>query len=252
MKISIITVCFNSGETIRTAIESVLAQKYKDVEHIVIDGGSTDDTLTILKEYQYGISRIVSEPDRGIYDAMNKGIALASGDFIGILNSDDFYPHNQVLNEVVETHLNYPDVDILLGGVDFVSSGQLNKVTRHYPALPFKPWKLRFGLMPPHPGAFIKKTAYKTVGHYKTDYRIGADFDFFVRAFLLCKLSYKTIDRHWVRMRVGGVSTSGFSSYRVTTTEMLRSFRENGLYTNIVFVLSRLPVKKLQMLKYCL
>jgi glycosyltransferase involved in cell wall biosynthesis len=249
MKISIITVCFNSGKTIRTAVESVLAQNYKDVEYIVIDGGSTDDTLTILSEYQYVINHIISEPDNGIYDAMNKGIALATGDFIGILNSDDFYPNNRVLNEVAETHLNHPDVDILLGGVDFVYSGKITKVIRHYPALPFKPWKLRFGFMPPHPGAFIKRIAYKKVGHYKTNYRIGADFDFFVRAFLSYKLSYLTIDCHFVRMRVGGVSTSGFSSYRVTTLEMLRSFRENGLYTNIVFVLLRLPIKKMQMLK---
>lgn len=248
MKISVITVCFNSAKTIRTAVESVLAQNYKDVEYIVIDGGSTDDTLKILNEYQDAITHIVSEPDSGIYDAMNKGIGLATGVFIGILNSDDFYPHNYVMDEVADAHMNHPGVEMLLGGVDFVSSGNLTKVIRHYPSLPFKPWKLRFGLMPPHPGAFIKKTAYKKIGLYKVTYKIGADFDFFVRAFLSHGLLYKSLDRHWVRMRVGGVSTSGFSSYRVTTFEMLRSFKENGLYTNIVFVLLRLPIKKLQML----
>ncbi len=249
MKVSIITVCFNSEATIRDAIESVLAQKYLDIEYIIVDGQSTDKTLEIVREYQGRLAKIISEPDKGIYDAMNKGIAIATGDVIGILNSDDFYRTDNSISEVVAAFLKSPTTDMVLGGVDFVNEDELSQAVRYYKSTGFKPWKLRFGLMAPHPSAFIRREAYNQVGTYKLNYKISADFDFFVRALLVYKLSFITEDKVWVRMRIGGISTSGLKSYKVSTQEMLRSFKENELYTNIFFLLLRLPLKLLQLIK---
>ncbi len=249
MKVSIITVCFNSEATIRDTIESVLAQKYSDIEYIVVDGQSTDKTMNILREYQGRIAKIISEPDKGIYDAMNKGVALAKGDVIGILNSDDFYRTDHSISEVVAEFQKSPTTDMVLGSVDFVNEHDLSHAVRYYKSTGFKPWKLRFGLMAPHPAAFIRHEAYKQVGTYKLNYKISADFDFFVRALLVYKLSFITVDKVWVRMRVGGVSTSGLQSYKVSTQEMLRSFKENERYTNFLFLLLRLPLKSLQLIK---
>lgn len=246
MKISIITVCHNSSLYIRSAIESVLSQSYADIEYIVIDGGSSDGTRAIINEYIDRISHIISEPDQGIYDAMNKGIALASGEVIGVLNSDDFYPNSEVISNVVQTLLVQPDVNMVLGNVDFVHASNLTKIARRYSSLNFAPWKLRFGFMPAHPGTFIKKSVYDQVGLYKVGYKIGADFDMFVRMLLVHKLSYTTLNQILVRMRMGGVSTSGFKSYSTSTTEMLRSLNENQVYSNVLMVLIRLPIKFLQ------
>ena len=245
ISVSIITVCYNSSRYVRTAIESVLSQSYPNIEYIIIDGGSADGTLSILKSYK-NISCVISEPDKGIYDAMNKGIARASGDVIGILNSDDFYPHSEVVTDVVDVFINNPDIDMVLGNVDFVQNNDLTRVVRRYSVKYFLPWHLRFGFMPPHPGAFIKKSAYKQVGQYKLGYKIGADFDMFVRMLLVQNLSYKKLKKTLVRMRLGGVSTSGLESYITSTKEMQRSLRENKIYSNLVMVLMRLPIKFFQ------
>jgi len=243
IKFSIITVCFNSEEFIRTAIESVLSQDYVNIEYIVIDGNSTDATVSIVKEYTDKIVHLVSEPDMGIYDAMNKGIALASGDVIGILNSDDFYPHTHVLSDVAHCFETKQEIDIVLGNVDYVHMMELNVAVRYYSSSRFVPWKLRFGLMPAHPGAFIKKSAYMNVGQYKLGYKIAADFDMFVRIFMHDKATYITLNEVVVRMRVGGVSTSGIDSYIVSSKEMIRSLKENTIYTCWLFILVRLPIK---------
>lgn len=248
MKVSIVTVSYNSAEFIRTAIESVMSQSYSHIEYIIIDGSSTDGTVEIIKEYAENIKHIVSEADEGIYDAMNKGIALASGDIIGILNSDDFYPNTEIISDVVEEWSKQTNADLALGNIDFVKASSLNKVERKYSAFNFSEWQLRFGFMPPHPAAFIKKTAYDKIGNYKLGYRIGADFDMFVRMLLVNKLPYFKINKTLVRMRIGGVSTSGIESYITSTKEILQSLRENGSYTNIAMVLIRLPIKFIQKL----
>ncbi len=243
MKVSIITVCYNSSEFIRSAIESVLTQTYPDVEYIIIDGGSNDGTLPIINEYSSQLSHIVSEPDKGIYDAMNKGIALATGDVIGILNSDDFYLDSHSVSDVMEMFHSQPKVDMVLGNIDFVKPFKLSEPVRLYSAYRFSPWKLRFGVMPAHPGTFIKKIVYEKYGLYKVDYQSGADFDIFVRMLLIHKLSYVKLNKVLVRMRLGGVSTLGFKSYIISTNEMLRSLNENQVYSNLLMVLLRLPVK---------
>lgn len=233
---------------IRTAIESVLSQTYTDIEYIVIDGGSTDSTIDIVMEYGDKIAHFISEPDRGIYDAMNKGLAMASGDIVGILNSDDFYPHLDVLSDVIKEFKLNPDIDMVLGNVDFVLPKDLKKPIRLYSLAYFTVWKFRFGFMPAHPGAFIKKTAYEQAGMYKLGYKIAADFDMFVRMLLVLQLHYVVLDKVLVRMRVGGVSTSGLASYMMSTKEMVRSLKENNIYSNVLMVLLRLPVKLIQIM----
>jgi glycosyltransferase involved in cell wall biosynthesis len=248
LKISIITVCYNSSEYIRSAVESVSYQSYPNLEYIVIDGGSTDGTLDILYEYKYLISHLISEPDKGIYDAMNKGLALVTGDVVGILNSDDFYPDSNVLICVASMFNQNPDVDMVLGNVDFVLPDDLNKRVRFYSSVNFLPWKFRFGLMPAHPGAFIKKSAYERVGQYKLGYKIAADFDMFIRLCLVNQCTFEKLNKSLVRMRMGGISTAGLGSNLIATNEMVRALKENSVYSNKFLVSLRLPVKLAQLL----
>lgn len=249
MKISIITVSYNSEKTIRDTIESVLAQTYSDIEYIIVDGGSKDNTMGVVAEYATSIATIVSEPDRGIYDAMNKGIALATGDVIGILNSDDFYESPSSLESVAAAFRLKPDDALVFGDIVFVSPEDLRRVTRVYSAAHFKAWKLRFGWMPPHPGTFIRKQAYKDVGAYSLLYAISADYEMFVRLLLTKHYSFSYIDKVLVRMRSGGVSTSGIKSSLKLNREIVQACRRNGVYTNLLMVLSKIPFKLLEYLK---
>ena len=245
IKVSIITVCFNSKRFIDSAIRSVVFQNYKNIEYIIIDGNSSDGTVAVINCYSDKIAHIVSEPDKGIYDAMNKGLALATGDIVGILNSDDFYPNENIISQVVAEFNTNQEIDMVLGNVDFVDPNNLNSMIRFYSSFKFKPWMMRFGFMPAHPGAFIKKTAYDRIGNYTLGYKIGADFEWFVRAFFTKKLAFTKLNKSLVRMREGGVSTSGLSSYWVSSKEQLRALKTNGVYSNLLFVFTRLPIKLL-------
>ncbi|NWB97833.1 glycosyltransferase [Pseudomonas gingeri] len=249
MKLSIITVCYNSAATIRDTIESVLSQDYADIEYIVVDGGSKDGTQAIVESYASHISTFVSEPDRGIYDAMNKGVALAHGDVIGILNSDDFYEGPGAISSVVKAFQRRPDNDVIFGDVVFVNASNLQKVTRFYRGNRFAPWKLRFGWMPPHPASFIRKAAYQQVGPYSLRYRISADYEFFVRFFLIHRLRYSYLNQVLVRMRSGGASTAGPRSNMRLNLEIVNACRSNGVYTNLFMLLFKLPFKLYELRK---
>ena len=249
MKVSIITVSYNSAGTIRDTIESVLAQDYSDIEYIIIDGASSDGTIDIVNEYRGRITHVVSEPDGGIYDAMNKGIFIAKGEIIGILNSDDFFEAATSVSAVVGAFKAKPEAELLFGDVVFVNPDDLKRVIRFYDASNFKPWKLKFGWMPPHPATFIRASAYQRVGPYSLGYKISADYEMFVRLLLVHHLSYVRLDKVLVRMRAGGVSTSGIaSSYRLNA-EIVQACKRNGIYTNIFMVLSKIPFKLLELFK---
>lgn len=249
MKISILTVCFNSAVTIRDTIESVLAQTYPNIEYIIVDGASTDNTLAIIGEYQNSIARIISEPDQGLYDAMNKGIQAASGNIIGILNSDDIYENTNVISDIAAHFAAHPHSDLIFGDVVFVKPDQLDTVTRHYDAQHFKAWKLRFGWMPPHPATFIRKTAYQQIGLYSLDYKISADYEMFVRMLLVKRLTYTRINKVLVRMRAGGISSSGIRSNIRLNAEIVKACRTNGVYTNIALVLTKIPFKLFELVR---
>jgi glycosyltransferase involved in cell wall biosynthesis len=249
LKISIITVCFNSEKTIRDTIESVLGQDYSDIEYVIIDGGSSDGTLDVIREYEDRIDTVISEPDKGIYDAMNKGIQLATGDVIGILNSDDFFESSCVISDVINQFKSNPESSLVFGDVVLVQPSNTQKVVRFYNADKFRTWKLRFGWMPPHPASFFKRSAYEQVGNYSLDYKIASDYELFVRMLMVRKLPYSRINKVLVRMRAGGISTSGIKNSILLNSEIVKACKNNGVYTNLFFVLLKIPFKFLEFLK---
>ncbi|RBP69272.1 glycosyltransferase family 2 protein [Marinobacter nauticus] len=249
MKVSVITVCYNSEKTIASTLDSIASQTHDNIEHVIVDGGSTDGTISIVKQKLRDGDVFVSEPDEGLYDAMNKGVDLATGDIVGVLNSDDFYESDDAVATVVEMFRRTPEADLVFGDVVFVSPDNLHKVIRLYRAAHFRPWKLRFGWMPPHPATFVRKTAYERVGKYRLDMRIAADYDMFVRWLLAAGLKWRYLDRVLVRMRAGGVSTSGIQSSIRLNREIVRACRGNGVYTNLLLVLSKIPFKLLELIR---
>lgn len=244
MKISIITVCWNSADTIKDAINSVLMQSYPDIEYIIVDGGSTDGTVQIIESFKDQIAKFVSEPDNGIYDAMNKGIKLCTGDVIGILNSDDFYASNDLIQKVFD---GFPSsADMVFGDVLFVDRKAIHQHLRYIDGSAFKPWKLRFGWMPPHPACFIRSHVYSNFGLYKTEYKIAADYEFFVRILFVKKVRATHNPEIMISMREGGVSTKNLKSTIVISWEILKACKQNNMYSNSVFIWSRLPIKYIQ------
>lgn len=249
LKVSVITVCFNSEATIRDSLRSVRDQTYPNIEHIIVDGASTDATLAVVEEFRDHLGKVVSEPDRGLYDAMNKGIGLATGDIIGVLNSDDFFESDDVVASIVDTFISSPSTEVVFGDVVFVTPPDLESVTRYYGAAHFRPWKLRFGWMPPHTATFVRKSAYDRVGGYRLDMKIAADYDFFVRLLIKSRLDYICIDKVITRMRAGGVSTRNLRSRVMLNREIVKACRDNGVYTNLLFVLTKIPFKLLELLR---
>lgn len=238
MKISIITATYNSGETILDTINSVLAQDYYNFEYIIIDGGSKDNTLDIIRANEprfNGRMKWVSENDKGIYDAMNKGIGRATGDVIGILNSDDYYTSKDVLSTYAKTFSDY-NVDAVYGDIHFIRNNNPEKIARYYSSKIFRPFLLRFGFMPAHPSFYLRRSVYDKVGCYSLEYKIGADFEMMTRLFKKHKISYKYVPKDMVTMRMGGASTSGVSSHKLLLKEDARACRENGIYSNTFLI----------------
>ncbi len=232
MTISIITATFNSGTTLRDTIESVLSQSFKDIEYIIIDGASKDNTLDIIKEYEpkfEGKMKWISEPDKGLYDAMNKGIEMATGDVIGILNSDDFYSSTDILASVAKE---IEDVDAVYGDVHFVNPVNLKKTVRYYSSRIFRPWMMRLGFMPAHPSFYCRRSVYQEYGLFDTSFRIAADFEQLLRLIFINKISIKYLPINFVTMRMGGVSTSGWESHKTIFKEHMRAYKKNNVYSN--------------------
>ena len=240
MKISLITTTFNSGGTFTNTLESVLNQSYlTDIEYIIVDGASKDNTLDIIRAYEpqfQGRMKWISEPDRGLYDAMNKGICMATGDVVGILNSDDFFTSNDVLEKVAECFADN-DVDAVYGDIHFVRSDDLNRCVRYYSSRIFRRGLMRLGFIPAHPSFYCRRECFEKYGCYKTDYKIAADFDLLLRFIYVHRIRIKYLPVDMVTMRLGGASTSGLKSRMTGMKEHLRSFRENGVKTNC-FLLS--------------
>jgi glycosyltransferase involved in cell wall biosynthesis len=245
MKISVVTVCFNSVDTIGDAVRSVARQSHSDIEHIVIDGGSSDGTIDVINANRTRIAHFVSEKDNGIYDAMNKGIALASGEIICFLNSDDFYASPEAL-AIVAREMSDCNVDAIFGDVVFIDPMKPDRTIRRYRSDRFSAKSIRWGWMPAHPASFIRRAVFETEGGFKTDYRIAADFEFFARAFGGQAYRFRHIPEVFVRMRVGGVSTSGWRSKLLLNREVLRACRENDIRTSMMRILAKYPLKVLE------
>lgn len=233
MRISVITATYNSGRTISDTLESVLRQTYSDVELIVVDGASHDDTMDVVRRYEPrfgGRLRWTSEPDRGIYDAMNKGIARATGDVIGILNSDDFYTSDTVLERVAEAMAG-GDVDAVYGDIHYVRDGDLHKCVRYYSSRPFRRGLMRLGFMPAHPSFYCRREVYERCGTFDTTYRVAADFENLLRLIYVNRIKTRYLPVDFVTMRTGGASTSGLSSHRQIMRDHLRALRSNGVWS---------------------
>lgn len=238
MKVSIITVCWNSERYITDAISSVLNQSYDNIEYILIDGKSSDNTIDIIKSFESkfnGRMKWISESDNGLYDAMNKGINMATGDIIGILNSDDFFTDNKVISKVVEG-FNDQDVDAIYGDVVFVEPSDLDKTIRYYSSKIFSRTLMRLGFIPAHPTFYAKKECFDKYGLYSLDYKIGADFELLLRFIYVNKIRISYIPKCFVTMRLGGISTSGLKSHTQIMNDHLKAFRANNIYTNRVLL----------------
>lgn len=243
IKVSIITVVYNNEKTIGYSLISVLNQVFKNIEHIVIDGGSSDNTLKEIQKYEKYISTIVSEPDQGIYDAINKGIKLSKGDIIGVLNSDDFFADDFVIDRIVKEFQSDKELEAVYADVQFVERNSINKVVRNYSSRFFKTWMFRFGFQPAHPTFYARKALFEKSGYYRTDLKIAGDFELLLRFMKKNKIRFKYINDIWVNMRIGGVSTSGLASILKLNNEILEAHKINELYTNKIFVYSKYLIK---------
>lgn len=238
IKVSIITVTYNSANTIADTIQSVLKQTYNNIEYIIVDGKSTDSTMDVVSRFEpefHGRLKWISEKDSGIYDAMNKGIGLATGEVVGILNSDDYFTTCDVVSDLVSVFAD-PACDAVYGDIHFIRDGAPNKCVRYYSSERFRPQWLRFGFMPAHPSFYVRKQVYDRVGGYRIDYRIASDYEMMVRLFIKHKIRAKYIAKDFVTMRTGGLSTRDLHSRITLIREDVRACRENGVYTNVPMI----------------
>lgn len=244
MKVSIITVCYNSERTIEETIKSVLNQSYKDIEYIIVDGNSKDNTLKIVKEYEKKfMTRLkwISESDKGLYDAMNKGIALATGEIIGIINSDDTYVDVNVISKVVDR---MQDSDGLYADLEFVDEKDTSIVVRRWIA---GHGKFTRGWNPPHPTVFLKKSVYEKYGKYNEDFKISSDYDLLLRCMYNNKIRMVYLNEFIVRMRMGGESTRGLRSTIQGSKEVYISLKHNKIRYPMLIVFWRL-IRKVKQL----
>lgn len=243
--ISIITATFNSAKTLKDTIQSVLRQTNKDFEYLIIDGGSTDETIDIVKSYESEFSgrlKWVSEKDQGIYDAMNKGIKMASGDVVGILNSDDYFTSDDIL-QTVDNAFKSHEIDAIYGDIHFIRDGNPQKCVRYYSSRMFRPFWLRFGFMPAHPSFYCKREIFNKAGLYSLDYKIGADYEMMVRLFKRHKIKSLYVNKDFVTMRTGGASNNNVRSRLTLIEEDVKACRVNGIYTNRFFIMLKFLYK---------
>jgi len=238
LKVSLITVTYNSAATLQDTITSVAKQDYPNIEYLIVDGNSTDGTVDIVRKNEGIVSQWISEPDKGLYDAMNKGIQMATGDIVGIINSDDFYHKSDTISKIVNAFQEF-GCQSVFGDVQFVHPEELDKTVRYYSSRRFDVGAFSWGFMPAHPTFFTYRTHYEQFGYYKLDYRIAADFELLVRFLYKHKLSYHYLGFDFMKMRLGGLSTGSLKSTWIINQEDLRACRENGLKTNYLRLYSR-------------
>jgi glycosyltransferase len=242
MLISIITATYNSAKTLEQCIKSVLNQSYQKIEYIIIDNCSTDGTLDIAKTYSEQISRIVSEPDKGIFDALNKGIQLASGEIIGFLHADDFYASNDIIEQVADKFIE-SGTDAVYGDLQYVSRHNSRKVVRNWIAGKYDPKQLIKGWMPPHPAFFVKRKCYKSYGSFNLNFRIAADYELILRLLAKNQIKVTYLPKVLVKMRTGGTSNKGLRNIIKKSTEDLKAMRMHqigGFYTLVLKNLRKL------------
>jgi glycosyltransferase involved in cell wall biosynthesis len=239
MKLSIITVSLNSEKTIRDTINSVASQNYKNIEHVFVDGGSTDGTLEIIKNNPFKNKKLLIKKRTGIYTAMNEGIKKATGDIIQILNSDDILESNTVIEEVISKIKKNPKYDLYLGNVIFFSEKNYYKIKRYFTSNNFKKEHLDKGSMPPHPASFVRTKVYKECGLYNDKHKIASDFEFFYKTLKVKKLKFKKLNNNIVRMRTGGASGQSLKSYYIITKEIFSSLNSFNVKADKIKIIIR-------------
>lgn len=249
MKVSIITVVRNNVATIKDAINSVIGQTYKNIEYIVVDGASTDGTVSVVESYTNKIDKFITEKDHGVYDAMNKGITLATGDIIGILNSDDMYFDKNVIERIVNT-FREKKTDSVFGDLHYVDKNNTDKVMRYWKTSNFKPGSFVKGWHPPHPSFFVKKEVYEKYGLYDLELSISADFDLMLRLLEKHQISSVHLPIILVKMRTGGQSNNSLKNIITSNKSILRSFSKNKIRVNKwLYLFNRLMPKLIQIIK---
>ena len=249
MKLSIITATFNSGATVRHTIESVMKQTHQDWELIIKDGGSKDSTLEICRSYEpqcAGRMRIISSPDKGIYDAMNQGIEVATGDVVGLLNSDDFYTSDDVLSVISDAFEKDLNLDAVYGDIHYVNDGELDKTVRYYSSANFRREKMRHGWMPAHPSFYCRRAVYQKYGVFDTSFKVAADFEQLLRLIYIHNIKTQYIKKDFVTMRMGGASNNGIRSRISIMKDHLRAFKKNGIKNNVFNLSTRYFSKLLE------
>ncbi|ROH89147.1 glycosyltransferase [Stagnimonas aquatica] len=245
-KISIITVCYNSASTIRDTLRSVADQTHPHIEHIIVDGGSSDETVSLVQQYRRHSGPLVSEPDRGIYDAMNKGLALASGDVVGFLNSDDAYADTNVLSRVAEVFA-MQTVDACYGDLVYVAANNPNRVVRYWRSRPYQPGLCSRGWMPAHPTFYVRRQAYQRYGGFDDSLRIAADFEICLRLLEVQRLRVTYLPGVLVRMRTGGVSNASLRNVVRSNREVAQALRKHGFPAGLPLILGKLASKLAQL-----
>lgn len=243
MKLTLITVSYNSSETLRETIQSVRDQAITDLEYLIVDGGSVDDTLRVIEENRDVVTRWISEPDMGIYDGMNKGLRMATGEVVGFLHADDRFSAKDILKEVVEIFENNP-VDFLYGDLEYVTSFVPKKVIRFWESGRFSPSKLRRGWMPPHPTVYFKMALVDKVGFFNVNLSISSDYDWMLRCLQLKPISVHYLHRVMVQMGMGGVSNRNLKNIVRKSVEDYRAIRKNkmgGVGTLVLKNIRKLP-----------
>lgn len=242
MRFSVITVCFNAASTIGDTLASVAGQDWADFEHIVVDGASTDGTMAAVEAHRHGRLQSVSEPDGGIYDAMNKGLSLATGDYVQFLNADDFLMRPDALS-LVAARIAESGADCVFADTRFVVGAAARRAARFYSARRFRRWWLRIGAMPPHPSSFVRRDLMLRLGGFDTSYRLAADFDLIARALIRADASWTALPCAIVAFRAGGASTAGLSAKLTLSREFARSLSGLGQPLASLAVLLRFPLK---------
>lgn len=238
LSFTIITVCYNAGATIRQTLASVATQNHPRVQHLIIDGGSSDNTLAVVRHNLRDGGTVVSEPDSGIYNAMNKGLAIATGDVIAFLNADDHYAAPDSLSRVA-TLLEDSTLSAVFGDVGFFDPADPDRIIRRYRSDNFRPSRLRWGMMPAHPATFVRASVFGEVGPFREDYQIAADYEMTIRMFASARHRYLHLPDIIVRMATGGVSTRGFGAAATINRECVRACRDNGIYTNHAMIMTK-------------
>jgi len=246
IRISVITVCYNSAATVRETLLSVAEQTHPDIEHIIVDGGSSDATLSLVQQYRRHSGPLISEPDRGIYDAMNKGLALATGEVVGFLNSDDVYADAGVLSRIAETFAT-PAADACYGDLVYVAASRPDRVVRYWRSRAYRPGLCRRGWMPAHPTFYVRREAYQRYGGFDESLRIAADFEICLRLLEVHRLPVIYLPGVLVKMRTGGASNSSLRNVIRSNREVAKALHKHGYPAGLLLIVLKLASKLAQL-----